>query len=77
MYTYTIQHARPSGEAYVIEWDGEDINGICGPLDPHELKQAIRDIKDAGSFEYQPNDFGTTPDDWGFPVASYDPNEDS
>lgn len=75
MYTYTIQASKQSGETFVIEWDGDDIHGLCGPLDPNEREQAARDIESAGSFEYDAaGDMGTTPDDWQFPVASYDPN---
>lgn len=76
MYTYSIQNAKPSGETFAIEWDGDDIHGLCGPLDPLEKEQAIRDIKDAGSFDYDTDvdGIGDTPDDWGFPLAAYDPN---
>lgn len=74
MYTYSIQSYRTqTGDNYVIEWDGDEIHGMCGPLTTAETEQAIRDIKDAGSFEYD-YEVGGRGDDLGFPLATYDPN---
>ncbi len=78
MYSYTIQASKQSGETFVIEWDGDTIHGLCGPLDPREQEQAVQDLTDAGSFEYNYAEDGeaipASPDDWQYPVATYDPN---
>lgn len=73
MNTYTIQQSAQSGETFVIQWDGDRATGICGPLDPFERDQAVRDIRDAGSFEYEPFQGDDSPNAWQFPIASHDP----
>ncbi len=77
MYTYTIQNAKPSGETFVIEWNGDTIHGLCGPLSGEEIGQAIRDIQFAPGFEFDPDVAGIddSPDGWGYPTAVYDPSE--
>ena len=32
MYTYTLQRHNPSGEVYLLQWIGDEIQAVCGPL---------------------------------------------
>ncbi len=77
MYTYTIQSAKSSGEMFVIEWNGDTIHGLCGPLSGEERDQAIQDIQFAPGFEYDYSEDGemlpSTVNDWQPPKAVYDP----
>ena len=73
--TYAVQNAKPSGETFVVEYDADnEAVAICGPLTTEEREQAIRDVADAASFEFEPIEPGSW--EWGFPVATWDPNTD-
>ena len=73
--TFTVQQSAHSGETFVLQWDRDDLVGICGPLTSSEQEQAIADIESANGFEYEDaTGVGSDPDDWQSPDAIWDPN---
>lgn len=79
MYTYSIH--RTSGETFAVEWDGDTLHAVCGPLDADDRAEAIRDIRSAADWDYGYSD-GWDQDeldafdaDLGWTLASYDPND--
>ena len=74
MYTYTLQTLTPSGDVFVVEWDGDTIHGSYGPLHHTETDAIVVNPETMTGYEFtsDDNDY-LSGSEWGYPLASYDP----
>ena len=60
MYTYTIQRHQPSGETYLLQWIGDEIQSVCGPLHHTDWSDdgghTVRAGFDPTEAEYEPSE---------------------
>lgn len=76
MYTYTLQRHQPSGEMYLLQWIGDEIQATCGGLHYSDWSadggETVAECFDPTESECNPADAEwANAQEWGYPLKTW------